>query len=171
MINIVKATINDCDLLTKLSKQCFFESHGHSASKENVESFIANTYNKESFKNELENSENKYHIIYVNNVVVGYSKIVFDAPNENIKEQHITKLDRLYLLKICYGQNLGRKLFNFNIELSKNNDQKGIWLAVWVENYRAITFYEKMGFKIVGAYDFRISETHSNPNHIMYLEY
>ena len=171
MINIVKATINDCNLLTNISKQCFLESHGHSASKDDIESFTAKNYSKAAFNNELQNSENNYHIIYVDNEVAGYSKIVFDVPNQNIKEQHIAKLDRLYLLKAFYGQNLGLSLLSFNIELSKNKQQKGVWLAVWVANYRAISFYKKIGFKIVGEYSFKISEIHSNPNHIMYLNY
>ena len=171
MINIVKATINDCDLLVKISKQCFIESHGNSASKEAITSFITKTYNKDAFNNELLNAKNNYHLIYVDNEVAGYSNIVFDALNQNIQEQTITKLDRLYLLKAFYGQNLGEKLLEFNIEISKNKLQKGIWLFVWVKNFRAIGFYKKKGFKIVGAYNFKISETHSNPNHIMYLDY
>ncbi|SNR72392.1 Acetyltransferase (GNAT) family protein [Lutibacter agarilyticus] len=171
MIDIVKATINDCDLLSKISKQCFIESHGNSASKEDIEFFTAKNYSKAAFNNELQHSENKYHIIYVDNELAGYSKIVFDVPNENIQEQHVTKLDRLYLLKAFYGQNLGVKLLDFNIALSKRSNQKGVWLAVWVENVRAIHFYKKIGFEIVGAYNFKISETHSNPNHIVYLEY
>lgn len=171
MINIVKATVKDCDLLTKISGQCFLESHGNSASEDDVAIFIAKTYSKKAFNNELQHSNNIYHIIYFNNEVAGYSKIVFDAPNENIQEQHVAKLDRLYLLKTFYGQHLGLKLLNFNTEISKNSLQKGVWLAVWVENLRAINFYKKMGFKIVGAYNFKISDTHSNPNHIMYLEY
>jgi len=75
------------------------------------------------------------------------------------------------LLQEHYGKNLGADLFNFNILLSKKNKQKGMWLAVWTENQRAINFYTKNGFTIVGSYDFKISENHSNPNHIMYLEY
>jgi ribosomal protein S18 acetylase RimI-like enzyme len=46
-----------------------------------------------------------------------------------------------------------------------------VWLAVWTENHRAIDFYKKIGFKKVGDYDFKISENHSNPNHILYLEF
>ena len=80
-------------------------------------------------------------------------------------------MSRLYLLKDFYGQNLGKILFDFNIEFSKQYNQTGIWLAVWIENDKAIKFYTKMGFTIVGSYDFRISATHTNPNHILYLEY
>ena len=80
-------------------------------------------------------------------------------------------MSRLYLLEEFYGLSLGKELFNFNIEFSKQNNQKGIWLAVWIENLRAIKFYIKMGFKKVGSFNYKISETHSNPNHILFLEF
>ena len=67
-------------------------------------------------------------------------------------------MERLYLLKEFYGLHLGTKLMNFNSEL-------------WTENFRAIKFYEKAGFKIVGQANFTVSKTHSNPNYIMYLEF
>lgn len=171
MIKIVKATIEDCPILVKLSKQTFLESHGNSASKKDVSSFITNTYNREAFNEEMQNSNNVYHILYFNNEIAGYSKIVLNTPNKNINEQNVTKLDRLYLLKKFYGKNLGVQFLGFNIEFSKKRQQKGVWLAVWVENFRAINFYKKMDFKIVGSFDFKISDTHSNPNHIMFLNY
>jgi len=40
-----------------------------------------------------------------------------------------------------------------------------------MENHRAVDFYKKAGGVIVGNTDFKISETHSNPNHIMYFEF
>ena len=46
-----------------------------------------------------------------------------------------------------------------------------MWLNVWVENYRAIKFYEKNDFKKVADISFKISETRFNPNYQMYLEY
>jgi len=46
-----------------------------------------------------------------------------------------------------------------------------MWLFVWTENHKAINFYKKAGFKIVGQHDFQISATHSNPNHQMLLTF
>jgi len=63
---------------------------------------------------------------------------------------------------------LGYQLFNFNIKLCKKLDQVGIWLNVWTENTRAINFYRKVGFKKIGEYNFKISPTHSNPNHQLF---
>jgi ribosomal protein S18 acetylase RimI-like enzyme len=48
--------------------------------------------------------------------------------------------------------------------------EAGVWLYVWKENHRAVAFYQKMGFEIVGEGLFKISETHYNPNHVMYLD-
>ena len=171
MIKIIKATIKHTELIVELGKNTFLESHGNSASKEDINQFILNNYNISVINKDLENTNNQYFIIYFNNEVAGFSKIELNVSNKNINNLNITKLHKLYLLKEFYRKNLGSKLFDFNIDVSKKNNQKGIWLAVWVENQKAISFYTKKGFKIVGKFDFKISETHSNPNHIMYFKY
>ena len=58
-----------------------------------------------------------------------------------------------------------------DIDLSKQNNQAGMWLYVWKENERAVNFYIKNEFVITGSFDFKISDTHSNPNHLMFLKY
>ena len=169
--NITKANITDSKQLAPIAKEAFLTAHGHSAPKEDIENYVAANFNESNFIEELSNPDNHYYLIYHDNKLAGYSKITLNTSNENIASENATYMSRLYLLKEFYGLNLGKKLFNFNIEFSKQHKQHGIWLAVWVENERAINFYTKRGFKIVGKYDFRISATHTNPNHIMYLEY
>lgn len=171
MIEILKADVNDAELIAKLGKQTFIESHGHSASAEDIDVFVLKYYTTKAVAEEFENTNVVYHLVKLNGLTVGFSKIEINSPNENIVEQAITKLERIYVLNDYLGQNLGASLFKLNIELSKKNQNKGIWLHVWVENEKAIRFYKKNGFKIVGAYDYQLSKTHSNPNHVMYLEY
>lgn len=78
-------------------------------------------------------------------------------------------MERLYLLKEFHDLKLGFELFQFNMALSNKNNQRGIWLYVWKQNSRAIDFYLKNGFLIIGSHNFKISATHSNPNHQMLL--
>lgn len=171
MQKITKATLQDAKQLAVIAKASFLPAHGHSASKEDIDNYVSANFNEANFIEELSNLDNHYYLIHYNNKLAGYSKITLNTPNENIIPENVTYMSRLYLLKEFYGLQLGKELFNFNIEFSKQHKQQGIWLAVWVKNQRAINFYTKMGFKIVGSYDFRISATHTNPNHIMYLEY
>ena len=169
--NIIKATIKDAKILAQLAKETFLPAHGHSASKEDVDFYVSENFNETTFIKEISNPESHYYLIYYDKKLAGYSKITLNTPNKNRTSNNITCLSRLYVLKEFYGLQLGKALFHFNLELAKQHQQQGIWLHVWVENQRAIHFYTKMGFKIVGSYDFRISATHTNPNHVMYLAF
>ena len=171
MHKIIKATLNHAKQLAPIAKAAFLTAHGHSASKEDIENYVADNFSETNFIEEISNPDNQYYIIYHENKMAGYSKITFNTSNIDIDSKNVTYMSRLYLLKEFYGLNLGKALFDFNIELSKKHKQHGMWLAVWIENERAIHFYTKRGFEIIGKYDFRITETHSNPNHIMHLEY
>lgn len=171
MTTISRATFDDAKLLVRIGKTSFIESHGMSAPKDDIDAYVKLKFNESTFSEELQDSKNHFHIIYHNQIPVGYSKIIFDFPNQNIPFENVTKLERLYLLKEFHHLKLGLELFNFNVQESKNHHQAGIWLFVWTENTKAINFYTKVGFKVIGSYDFKISETHYNPNHQMLLTY
>lgn len=171
MTSIVKANEKDIQLLVQIGKQSFIESHGRSAPETDIIAYIKKKFSDDALKEELRETANIYHIIYFNKQPAGYSKIIFNHPHINIRQQRITKLERLYLLKDFYNLKLGVELLQFNTELSKEEDEEGMWLFVWKENQRAVQFYTKAGFQVIGSYNFSISETHANPNHQMFLKY
>ncbi len=171
MFQIIKANTVHSEFISQIGKASFLDAHGKSASTKDIDSYLNNSYTSKAIKTELQYPENIYHLIYDNNEVAGFSKLVLHRANPCIDSPAIAVLDRLYLSSSFYGKNLAKELLDFNIDLAKTNLQKGIWLAVWVGNQRAIRFYTKNKFEIVGAYDFQISATHANPNHIMYLDF
>jgi ribosomal protein S18 acetylase RimI-like enzyme len=171
MIRIEKAEFEHLAELTAVAKETFIQSHGHSASAADIQTYLSANYSIDIFQAEINQSNAAYRLLFYKNQMVGYSKIVFDQPAKNVKEKNTTKLARIYILEAFHGLGLGEELFNFNLNLAKENNQAGIWLFTWVENKRAIRFYEKMGFKIIGSHDFKISATHTNPNHQMYLAF
>lgn len=171
MATITSVDKNDFALLADLGKQTFLESHGHAGSKADIDSYVEKTYNYAKVEEELKDAKNIHHFIYAGDRLAGYSKIIPGSPNSVISLQNITKLERIYLLKEFYYLKLGFELLAFNIDLSKQHNQAGMWLFTWIENYRAVKFYLNNGFEIVGSYDFRVSENRSNPNHQMFLKY
>lgn len=171
MISIIQASVNDSNLLTNLGKTTFIEAHGRSASEDIISEYISKNFTNKAFEEELHDLNNVFHIIYFNQTAVGYSKIIFNTQQLNISTKNITKLERIYILEDYHGLKLGLELFKFNRNKSIKNNQNGMWLYVWTENHKAINFYKKAGFKIIGHYDFQITEKHSNPNHQMLLTY
>lgn len=171
MASIIKATVADFKRLANIGATAFIESHGHSAPLEVIDMFVKQKFNDEACKDELGNSNNIYHIIYNGTEPAGYSKIIFNSTHPLISTNNTTKLDRIYLLKKYYNLQLGAKLFEHSLQLSTQNNQSGMWLYVWTENKRAIKFYEKNKFKIIGSHDYKLTAEYSNPNHLMFLEY
>lgn len=171
MTTIVRATLSDIELLTQIGKTSFLEAHGRSTSEENINEYVSKNFTNKAFEEALKDTNNIFYIIYFNGKAVGYSKIIFNCQHPNIPIKNITKLERLYLLEEFHNLKLGLELFNYNLNESVKHNQSGLWLFVWTENHKAINFYKKAGFKIVGQHDFQITATHSNPNHQMLLTF
>jgi diamine N-acetyltransferase len=171
MVSINRATAEDAALLAGIGRISFIESHGTSAAPHEINKYITDAYNGEKLTQELLEPKNLYYIVYHDKRPAGFSKIILNDPHQQMIQKNITKLERIYLLKEFYGLNLGLKLLELNLEISRSSNQGGMWLLVWQENQRAISFYEKSGFKKIGHDYYKLTETHSNPNYIMFLEY
>jgi ribosomal protein S18 acetylase RimI-like enzyme len=171
VISIQRATLADAEIITDIGVTTFLESHGHSAPATDIDAYVSSKYNLRAVQEELTNPENIFHIIYYKTQPVGFSKILLNNPNPLIEQRNVTKLERIYILKAFHDLKLGFTLLQHIITISKEANQSGIWLHVWIENARTVAFYKKYGFKIIGHYDFKISETHSNPNYVMQLKY
>lgn len=166
---IKRATANDSDTIVSIGRISVAEAHQNSCASQDLDDYMGRNYNADAIKAELNDPSNLYHIIHHNNQPVGFSKIVLNAVHPNITDSNVAKLDRIYLLKAAQGQKLGWQLLSYNIGLAKANKQTAIWLYTWVGNQKAINFYTKTGFKIIGSHQFHLTETSSNLNHQMYL--
>ncbi|MBL0073508.1 MAG: GNAT family N-acetyltransferase [Bacteroidetes bacterium] len=158
-------------LLSELGRQSFVESHGQSASAEVIEEYTVRNYTEQVFEEMLSDSRNHIHLMTVNDEPAGYSKISFDALHPLVRSAQAAKLDRLYLLNKFHDLKLGHRLLQFNIAYSQKFNQDSMWLFVWKGNERAVKFYLKAGFEVKGSHDFKLTENHSNPNHLMVLDF
>lgn len=170
-ISIKEPTAQEVPALSLLAQQTFWQSHGHSATKEVVAAYVAENFSEEALHKELEQAESIFQVICCNGLPAGYSKIVLNAPLAAVPLPNITKLERIYLLQEFYHLKLGWQLLQHNVAIARERLQAGMWLNVWIENERAFRFYRRAGFEVVGRYDFRLSENHSNPNYQMYLPF
>jgi len=171
VITISSVNENDCKILADLGRQTFLESHDKSASPADLDYYVRRAYDESQVRKELADPENNCYLLYDDEKAIGFSNCYFNYDHAELQQTNTTKLDRIYILQKYYDTGLGKKLFDFNIMISKEHQQKGMWLYVWTANTRAIRFYEKQGFTIAGNYEFKIAPNHKNPNYLMYLQY
>lgn len=161
----------DSGIIAHIGRLSVEEAHRPSCSPADMQTFLSATYNDDALSAELSDKTNIYHLLYVGDKPAGFSKIIFNAAHPSIAEQNITKLDRIYLLQEFYGMRLGHELMQFNLRLSKAQAQSAMWLFTWTGNNRAIDFYRKTGFEIIGAHRFKVTDTHYNEHHQMLLRF
>lgn len=171
MISLVPLTPADAEMLSKVGGDSLLQSHGHSAPAEVMQAYVDNNFNVEACRAELSDKTNNFYAVFYNGAPAGYFKTTHHVPHQLVDTQAVTKLSRLYVLNQYFNHKLGQPLLHKAIEISKAAGDRGMWLNVWKENPRAIRFYEKQGFKIVGESLFVLTETHANPNWVMLLRY
>lgn len=171
MTRITPATIQDLETLTQVGRKSLLESHGHSAPAVVMQAYVDEKFTESALEKELFDPQNIFHIIWHNHQPAGYSKIIYRQSLPQVPQKNITKMERLYLLQEYYSLKLGQQLLQFNIDLSKQEGEAGMWLYVWKENERAMRFYTRAGFKIIGDGWFRLTDEHANPNWQMLLTY
>ncbi len=71
--------------------------------------------------------------------IVGYMVLDDSAPDK-------TEIETLYVLPRFQNQGVGDQFIKRARELTK----KPLWLSVWDQNFKAIRFYRKCGFKLNG---------------------
>ncbi|MBK9485825.1 MAG: GNAT family N-acetyltransferase [Chitinophagaceae bacterium] len=169
MISVIRATEKDFQPIVNIGRVAVTEAHRESTTAENMKAYIDSNYSDSAIKEELKDPGNIYHIVHYNGKPVGFSKIILNAAHPDIEAENVTKLDRIYILAAYHNLKLGLELLQFNIRLAENNNQSGLWLYTWIGNTRAINFYLKTGFKIIGSHKFYVTETFYNLNHHMLL--
>lgn len=170
-MKIIKATEVDCNSIVSIGRIAVADSHINSCSPEIMNEFLERNYNYDTIREELSDVNNIYYMISHDDKPVGFSKIILNSKHPDIAADNVALLDRIYLLREFYGLKLGLKLLNFNIELSKNNNQSGMWLYAWIGNERAVNFYLRAGFKIIGSHKYYVNETHYDVSHHMLLKF
>jgi diamine N-acetyltransferase len=171
MIELRKLTVDDTELLVNVGSVSFVESHVSSGPENEIKEYVETKYSRKSVERELKNEDNIIHGLFYNGDIAAYSKIVYCQPTSLLDCLNVTQLERIYVLKKFYELKLGQILLDYNVELSKSNDDQGMWLNVWKGNERAIGFYKKNGFVVIGHRDYKLTERHSNPNYQMFLKY
>jgi ribosomal protein S18 acetylase RimI-like enzyme len=171
MISVIKATERDCNSIVSIGKISVEESHRGSSPGEVMNEYLERNYNDDAIREELNDINNIYYLIHYNDKPAGFSKIILNAKHPDIPLENVAKLDRIYLLTEFQGLKLGLALLNFNIELAKNNNQSGMWLYTWIGNNRAINFYLKAGFIIIGRHKFYVNKTHYDVSHQLFLSF
>ena len=108
--------------------------------------------------NELLNSESSLYFARMDEKIIGYLKVNFGKAQTDFKEVYSIEIERVYVMEEFHGKDVGKKLLDKAIEISREQNAKSVWLGVWEKNYKAIRFYQKNGFLEFGKHPFILGD-------------
>jgi ribosomal protein S18 acetylase RimI-like enzyme len=157
-ISIAKAELQDIEKLQKIGRQTFFETFSESNSEENMQKYLDEGFSIEKLTTELTNINAEFYFAFLDAEVIGYLKLNFGESQTELKDNKALEIERIYVSKEFHGKSVGQLLYDKAIEVAKQKNADYVWLGVWEENPRAISFYKKNGFVEFDKHIFKLGD-------------
>ena len=123
-----------------------------------MQQYLEETFNTEKLTKELSNPHSEFYLANINKQVAGYLKINYGQAQTELKDEHAFEIERIYVLKEFLGKQVGQTLYNQALQLAKERKVTYLWLGVWENNARAISFYKKNGLTEFDKHIFVLGE-------------
>ncbi|MCP9757215.1 GNAT family N-acetyltransferase [Lacihabitans sp. CCS-44] len=157
-IEIKKVQTADLKQLQEIGRQTFSETFSAGNTEENMQNYLEEGFSEEKLSKELNDPNAEFYFATQKNVVIGYLKLNFGASQTELKDESALEIERIYVLKDFHGKSVGQVLYNQAIDIAKQKKANYVWLGVWEENPRAISFYKKNGFVEFDKHIFKLGD-------------
>ena len=160
-VGIRIATERDAKHISILGKRTFSDTFGHLfRDPSDLDTYLENTFSVAKMGSSLLKARNVFWIALVDETPVGYAKLKLDSSTSFIDINSICQLQKIYVLKEYLSLKIGTALQSQLLLKAKTLGYAYIWLSVLNSNDRAIHFYKKNGFTIMGDHNFTIGKEH-----------
>lgn len=144
------AQITELEAIRKLAEHTFRDTYVEHHPIEVVERYIAHHFQHEMIKEEFLSPDNQFFIVEVRNEIVAYAKLKKGRFKEGKFDLTSLQIERFYVDKSFQNEEIGSRLMIFCKEWAVLNHFVELTLNVWERNEKAIKFYQKMGFQLIG---------------------
>jgi diamine N-acetyltransferase len=157
-IKILEVTQNDIFRLQKISRETFFETFADGNTEENMRKYLEDSFSIEKLTDELTNKDSKFYFAELNNTIIGYLKVNFGPSQTELNDNKALEIERIYVLREFQGKKVGQLLYEKAISIATLANAEYVWLGVWEENPKAISFYKKNGFTVFDKHIFKLGD-------------
>lgn len=153
-ITIRFAKTTDVLQLRDLSRSTFYETYADFNTPDDIRVHMQQTFSIEKLAAELEHKDNTFFIAEMADQMIGYAKMRARKPHVSIESKRPIELERIYVTKANQSTKVGASLMENCISHATAKGFDVLWLGVWEQNKKALSFYEEWGFTVVGKQPF-----------------
>ena len=152
------ATRADAAQLTALAERTFRDTFAADNASADMDAYVRDALSLARVTAELEDPASTFVLAFVGDAAepAGYTKLRASSSDPSVTGPDPIELERIYVDRRVLGQGVGAVLMQRCLDDARAMGRRTVWLGVWERNARAIAFYERWGFRIVGDHIFQL---------------
>jgi GNAT superfamily N-acetyltransferase len=149
----------EADRLSALMRRLFLAAYRDCSSERNVQAFLDTVYTPARQLAELKDPAIHTCVLEDGDHWAGFAQLRLAARRPDcVPLANGAELGRIYLDPAYQGRALGATLHEHIAGIARDHGRDGLWLNVWQLAPKAVAFYERQGFRIVGTTDFIVGD-------------
>lgn len=155
-ISIRPASLSDAASLAAIAERTFRETFAAENSGENINLHCARKFSAEIQGEEIADPQLTTLLAEVAGELVGFAQLRLNQATSCVKSGRPAELHRIYVSGDWQGRGVANQLMRAIDAAAARAGSDCIWLGVWERNLKAIAFYSKCGFSVVGEHPFML---------------
>jgi ribosomal protein S18 acetylase RimI-like enzyme len=152
--NIRQATEADAAALAALAERTFRETFAQINRAEDMDVHCRNSYGDSIQAAEIRDADRTTLVCHVRDSLIAYGQLRWASAPSCVVATKPAEVQRLYVDATWHGKGVAQALMAALLDTAITGGADVAWLGVWEKNPRAISFYAKSGFAIVGDHVF-----------------
>ena len=155
MTTIRPATSDDAEMLAHLAECTFRDTFATADNHADLDRYCATSFGPEIQQQEILDPNCVTLLAEIEDQPVAFAQVLLHSPKACLPVDRSSELRRLYVSQEWHGRGVARDVMTHVMATVTDAGAGHIWLGVWEHNPRAIAFYRKYGFEVVGEHVFQ----------------
>jgi ribosomal protein S18 acetylase RimI-like enzyme len=157
-----RAGPQDAEVLARFAERTFRDAFSTQNSSENMDALCASAYGESIQRREIVDPDRETWLAQRDGSLLAYSMLKRGDTPQCVRGARPVEILRFYVTATAQGTSLATRMMELMLERCRALNGDVAWLGVWEHNPRAIAFYRKHGFEVVGAHIFRVGQDEQN---------
>ena len=150
------AKAEEAEALADLAEMTFRATYAQANSVEDMDLHCEKNFGVSIQREEIADEKIVTLVSAEAETLTGYAQLCFDERPECIQANQPGEIRRFYVHEDFHGKGIAQGLMNAALDALSSRGCDLVWLGVWEQNPRAISFYGKQGFNQVGEQIFTL---------------
>jgi ribosomal protein S18 acetylase RimI-like enzyme len=155
LATIRRAQTGDATALATLAERTFREAFTAGADPDDMALHCAARFGPGIQAREIDDPDWVTIVADEGGELIGFAQLRLGATKDCVAADRPSELHRIYVVREWHGRGIARRIMEAVMAAAVAAGSDRMWLGVWEENPRALAFYRKYGFVVVGEHHFR----------------